>query len=59
MMAKKKPIDTLMAAELGVDTAPRLHQLKVEDPPVRKPGIKVGSVDELLDKLRNEQGLPL
>ena len=59
MMAKKKPIETLPAAELGVDTTPRLRQLKVEDPPVRKPGIKVGSVDELLDKLRNEQGLPL
>jgi len=59
MMAKKKPIETLPAAELGVDTAPRLRQIKVEDPPVRKPGIKVGSVEELLEKLRNEQGLPL
>lgn len=59
MMAKKKPIDTLLAADLGVDTAPRLRQIKVEDPPVRKPGIKVGSVEELLEKLRNEQGLPL
>lgn len=59
MMAKKKPIETLPAAELGIDTAPRLRQLKVEDPPVRKPGIKVGSVEELLEKLRNEQGLPL
>lgn len=59
MMAKKKPIETLPAAELGVDTTPRLRQLKVEDPPVRKAGIKVGSVEELLEKLRNEQGLPL
>ncbi|HZV62001.1 MAG TPA: electron transfer flavoprotein subunit beta/FixA family protein [Methylophilaceae bacterium] len=59
MMAKKKPIETLPAAELGADTAPRLRQIKVEDPPVRKPGIKVGSVEELLEKLRNEQGLPL
>lgn len=59
MMAKKKPIDTLLAADLGADTTPRLRQIKVEDPPVRKPGIKVGSVEELLEKLRNEQGLPL
>lgn len=59
MMAKKKPIETVPVAELGVDTAPRLRQVKVEDPPARKPGIKVGSVEELLDKLRNEQGLPL
>lgn len=59
MMAKKKPIETVPVAELGIDTAPRLRQVKVEDPPARKPGIKVGSVEELLDKLRNEQGLPL
>ena len=54
MKAKKKPIDTLNPAELGVDTAPRLVTLKVEEPAKRKAGIKVGSVTELVDKLRNE-----
>ncbi len=54
MMAKKKPIQTISAAELGVDASPRLTQLKVADPPPRKPGIKVGSVQELVEKLRVE-----
>ncbi len=54
MKAKKKPIDTLSAAELGVDTRPRLLTLKVEEPAKRKAGIKVASVAELVDKLRNE-----
>jgi electron transfer flavoprotein beta subunit len=54
MKAKKKPIDTLSPAELGIDTAPRLLTLKVEEPPRRKAGIKVASIPELVDKLRNE-----
>jgi electron transfer flavoprotein beta subunit len=54
MKAKKKPLDTLSPADLGVDPAPRLTTLKVEEPPVRKAGIQVGSVAELVDKLRNE-----
>ncbi|MBL8658138.1 MAG: electron transfer flavoprotein subunit beta/FixA family protein [Rhodospirillales bacterium] len=54
MKAKKKPIETLKAADLGVDIAPRLKVLKVEEPPKRQAGIKVGSVDELVDKLKNE-----
>lgn len=54
MMAKKKPIESLSAAELNADTAPRLQQLKVAEPPARKPGIKVGSVAELVEKLREE-----
>jgi len=54
MKAKKKPIDSLDAAELGVDTAPRLKTVKVEEPEARQAGIKVGSVTELVDKLRNE-----
>ena len=54
MKAKKKPIDTLNPAELGVDTAPRLVTLKVEEPPRRKAGVKVASVAELVDKLKNE-----
>jgi len=54
MKAKKKQLDTLTPAELGVDAAPRVRVLKVEPPPERKAGIKVGSVAELVDKLRNE-----
>ncbi|MBX6368952.1 MAG: electron transfer flavoprotein subunit beta/FixA family protein [Rhodospirillales bacterium] len=54
MKAKKKPIDTLTPEALGVDVTPRLVTLKVEEPPKRQAGKKVGSVQELLDKLRNE-----
>ena len=54
MKAKKKPLDTLTPAELGVDVSPRMRVLKVEPPPERKAGIKVGSVAELVEKLRNE-----
>ena len=54
MKAKKKPIATLTAADLGVDLAPRLRTLKVEEPPKRKGGVKVASVEALVDKLRNE-----
>ncbi len=54
MKAKKKPIETLKAADLGFDIAPRLMVLKVEEPAKRSAGVKVGSVAELVDKLRNE-----
>ena len=54
MKAKKKPIDTLAPADLGVDIAPRLVTLKVEEPPKRKAGIKVADVAALVDKLKNE-----
>ena len=54
MKAKKKPIDELSAADLGVDAAPRVQQIKVEEPPKRKAGIKVASVAELVNKLKNE-----
>eukprot|EP01027_Heterolobosea_sp_BB2_P024185 GEZU01036397.1.p1 GENE.GEZU01036397.1~~GEZU01036397.1.p1 ORF type:complete len:250 (+),score=86.86 GEZU01036397.1:35-784(+) len=54
MKAKKKPIDKVNIADLGVDTKPRQQILKVTEPPVRKGGVKVASVDELIDKLRNE-----
>jgi electron transfer flavoprotein beta subunit len=54
MKAKKKPLDVLTPAELGIDTAPRLEVLKVEEPPKRSGGIKVADVAELMDKLRNE-----
>ncbi len=54
MKAKRKPIDTLTPEELGVDVTPRLKTLRVEEPPRRKGGVKVASVAELVDKLRNE-----
>ena len=57
MKAKKKPIESLTADALGVDIAPRLKVLKVEEPPKRKGGIKVKTVAELVDKLRNEAGV--
>jgi electron transfer flavoprotein beta subunit len=54
MKAKKKPIDVLTPDELGVDIAPRLKILKIEEPPKRQSGVKVSSVAELVDKLKNE-----
>ena len=54
MKAKKKPIDNYTPADLGVDTTPRVTTLKVVEPPARKAGVKVGSVAELVDKLKNE-----
>jgi electron transfer flavoprotein beta subunit len=54
MKAKKKPIETLTVAELGVDLTPTLQIVKVTPPPVRKGGIKVADVAALVDKLKNE-----
>ena len=54
MKAKKKPIEQINASDLGVDTRPRIEQIKVEEPPKRKAGIKVASVEELVQKLKNE-----
>lgn len=54
MKAKKKPLEVIPAADTGVDIASRLVTLKVTEPPQREAGIKVESVAELLDKLRNE-----
>ncbi|HYC05225.1 MAG TPA: electron transfer flavoprotein subunit beta/FixA family protein [Azospirillaceae bacterium] len=54
MKAKKKPLETVDPASLGVDMAPRLKTLKVVEPPKRQGGIKVGSVEELVGKLKNE-----
>lgn len=54
MKARKKPIETVKPGDLGVDVTPRLTVLKVEEPPKRQAGKKVGSVAELVDKLRNE-----
>jgi electron transfer flavoprotein beta subunit len=54
MKARKKPIETVKPADLGVDTTPRLKVLKVEEPPKRQAGVKVASAAELVSKLRNE-----
>jgi len=54
MKAKKKPLETLSPADLGVDTTPRLKTLKVEEPPKRAAGVKVADVAALVDKLKNE-----
>jgi electron transfer flavoprotein beta subunit len=54
MKARKKPIDTVKPADLGVDPAPRLTVLKVTEPPKRQAGKKVGSVAELVQKLKTE-----
>jgi electron transfer flavoprotein beta subunit len=54
MKAKKKPIDTMAPADLGVDVNPRLKVLKVVEPPKRQAGVKVETVAELVDKLKNE-----
>lgn len=54
MKAKKKPLETMTPADLGIDTAPRLKTLKVEEPAKRQGGGKVASVEELVEKLKNE-----
>ena len=54
MKAKKKPLETFTPEGLGVDIAPRLTTLKVEEPPQRKAGVMVADVAALVDKLKNE-----
>ena len=54
MKAKKKPLETVKPAELGVDVAPRLTTLKVVEPAERSAGIRVADVAQLIDKLKNE-----
>ncbi len=53
MKAKKKPLEVIEAESMGVDFSPRLKVVKVEEPAEREPGIIVGSVEELIEKLRN------
>ena len=57
MKAKKKEISEMTPEELGVDIAPRLTTLKVTEPPKREGGIKVETVSELVDKMKNEAGV--
>jgi electron transfer flavoprotein beta subunit len=54
MKAKKKPLDLLTPADLGIDITPRLVTLKVEEPPKRQAGVKVADAAELVDKLKHE-----
>jgi electron transfer flavoprotein beta subunit len=54
MKARKKPIETVKPADLGVDPTPRLTVVKVAEPPKRQAGVKVGSVAELVQKLKTE-----
>ncbi|MGV2052419.1 electron transfer flavoprotein subunit beta/FixA family protein [Agrobacterium sp. 22-209-1] len=57
MKAKKKPLDKKALADFGIETSARLKVLKTEEPSGRKAGIKLSSVAELVDKLKNEAGL--
>jgi len=57
MKAKKKPLDVKKPDDLGVDIAPRLKVLKITEPASRKAGVKVGSVAELVAKLKTEAGV--
>ncbi|PLU20311.1 electron transfer flavoprotein subunit beta [Sinorhizobium medicae] len=57
MKAKKKPLDKKSPADFGVDTSPRLKVLKTEEPSGRKAGVKVKTVAELVEKLKNEAGV--
>ena len=57
MKAKKKPLDEKSPADYGVDTAPRLTVVTTEEPEGRKAGVKVGSVEELVAKLKDEAGV--
>jgi electron transfer flavoprotein beta subunit len=57
MKAKKKPIEEKTAADYSVDTKPRLEIIKTSEPAGRKSGVKVGSVTELVAKLKDEAGV--
>jgi len=57
MKAKKKPLDEKTPADYGVDVSPRLSVVKTSEPPARAAGVKVGSVDELMAKLKDEAGV--
>lgn len=54
MKAKKKPVETINLADMGIDFAPRLKIEKVDSPQERKEGVKLKTVDELIEKLKNE-----
>jgi electron transfer flavoprotein beta subunit len=57
MKAKKKPLEVKSAADLGVDVTPRLEVITTAEPPKRQAGVILGSVTELVEKLKNEAGV--
>ena len=57
MKAKKKPLDEKTPADYGVDVSPRLEIVSTAEPEARKAGVMVGSVDELVAKLKDEAGV--
>ncbi|WP_150288276.1 electron transfer flavoprotein subunit beta/FixA family protein [Rhabdaerophilum calidifontis] len=57
MKAKKKPLDETTPEALGIDISPRLEVLRTAEPPTRKAGVKVASVEELVQKLKTEAGV--
>ena len=57
MKAKKKQLDVLKPEDLGVDVTPRLQYLKFAEPPRRQAGVKLGSVAELVARLKAETGV--
>jgi electron transfer flavoprotein beta subunit len=57
MKAKRKPVEKLQASDLGIDLSSSIELLEVTPPPEREPGVIVGSVSELVDKLKNEAGV--
>jgi electron transfer flavoprotein beta subunit len=57
MKAKRKPIEEMTAADLGINTSPRLTVVKVTEPPARRAGVRVASVAELVERLKNEAGV--
>ena len=57
MKAKKKPIDQKSPEDFGINVSPRVNILKVIEPPKRQAGIKVESIEELVEKLKNEAGV--
>jgi len=54
MKAKKKPLDTFSPSDLNVDVTPRTEVISVVEPPAREAGVRVGSAEELVEKLKNE-----
>ena len=52
--AKKKPVESVKLADLGLDIEPRLEVISINEPPKRKGGVKLASVDELISKLKHE-----
>lgn len=59
MRARQKKIETIAAESLNVNLTPRLNAIQFNEPPARKPGVKVNDINELLNRLRDEEGITL